>query len=410
MSVDYNDMLNDHLSYDVLKAELNNKSYLWKNLEHDENSVGDIVVPFQKQRASSVKLGAGPTAEDDISKAKYTRGSIAQSSRPLVWGSMIFNMMDILHHDGRVKQKSFLSTFLPKQVEQFTDTFAQKLNHGFLNSAALDTAQATGGADGVLSVSRVERFELDQKLRIDGQDYYVIGVNVNLNTITLADTRGGAATDISAEIASGVSIYDDSFHTGNQLSNLKSLLLSAANGGSANIYGVSKLASTYTQAVNVSGADITSNNILEKLFDAIATYRRKAKVGKLEMWMSYGPAAAIMKQLENDKGPYKTVPGSTKSSEYGFTEITIFGPETGAIKFVFLPEMDNDVIFGVVPGGMKIHSNKGIIKVKDPQGNMYHTIRSATNGFDYVTDLLFEGDIVVSEPSKMLAIHSIPAL
>jgi hypothetical protein len=406
MSAVYNDMLNDHLHYDLLKAELNVKNYLWKTLEHDEGATGDIIVPFQKQKATSVKLGAGPSASTDISQHKYTRGSLAQADRPKIWGSLKFDYEDIFHHDGRMKQKSFLGTFLPKQIQDFTTYFSQTVNHGFLNSEHLDKTAGTGSTAGVIAVNRIERFEVDQKINDGSTDYYVTAVNVNTDEITLSATRGGSGADISAIVAD-TELYQDGFDTGNRLSNLKSLLLSDANGGSANIYGVSKLASSFTQAINVSGASMTANNVLEKIFDAISVYRRKAKGGLVECWMSYKHFGQVMKTLEQDKGPYKAMPGSTKSSEYGFTEITIFGAETGAIKFVALPEMDDDVIVLANPKSMKIHSNKGINKVKSPDGNFYVVDRSASTGYSFITDMLFEGDIIVSQPSENLIIYDI---
>lgn len=406
MSAVYNDMLNEHLHYDLLKSELNEKSYLWKTIEKDDEATGDIIVPFQKQRATSVKLGGGPSATNDISQHKYTRGSLAQADRPKIWGTLKFDYEDIFHHDGRMKQKSFLGTFLPKQVDDFTKYFASTLNHGFLNSEHLDVATGTGSTAGVLAVSRIERFEVDQKLYIEGNNYYVTAVNVNGDTVTLSATRGGSAADVSS-IGADEKIYQDGFNTGNRLSNLKSLLLPEADGGAANIYGVSKTASVFTQAISVSGASMTSANVLTKIFDAIVVYRRKAKGGLVECWLSYKHFGQVMKTLEQDKGPYKAVPGTTKSSEYGFTEITIFGPETGAIKFVALPEMDDDIIVLANPKSMKIHSNRGINKVKSPDGNFYVTDRSSTTGYSFITDMLFEGDIIVHHPSENLILHSI---
>lgn len=409
MSADFNAMLNDHLHYGLLKEELEARNYLWKTLDHDDEVSGDIPVPFQAARSSSIKRGAGPTAVADITKHQYTRGSVAFADIPKVWGSMIFNWEDILNHDGRVKQKSFLGTFLPQQISDFTEKFAEDLNHGALNTARKDTAVAAGDASGNIEVNRIERYEVGEYLVFeDGEVGWVKTINVNTNIINVVTALGGSTGVDLTTVEAGDDIFKDGAQTAaNQMTSLRDALLSAANGGDTNIYGVSKLASPYTQAVNISGAAITATNILEKLFDGVATFRRKAKVGKLELWMSLKHLGSVMKTLEQDKGPYKMEPGSMKVNEYGFTEINVFGPKTGAIKVVGLQEMDDDVIFGIDTGSMKFHSVKGIQKVKTPDGNLYTVNRSATTGFDFVCDLYYRGDLIVSKPHRNCVFYSI---
>lgn len=277
MAQSFNDMLNDHLHYDLLKEKLEKKNYLWKTLEHDDEVAGDIIVPFETSRASTVKAGGGPTAVADISKHQYVRGSIALSALPKRWGSLIFNFEDILSHDGRVKQKSFLGTFLPKQIEDFTDYFATLLNHEILNAAYKDKAAGVGTVGGSLAVYRPERYEIGEKLILDpagaNLTVYVRTIDMNTSattgTITCYDAvSGGSAVDVSG-VAAGELIYKDGFQTGaNQMTSLRDALLSSANGGDSTIYGVSKAASKYTQAIQASGASMTASNVLETLLMA----------------------------------------------------------------------------------------------------------------------------------------------
>lgn len=416
MSADFNGMLNDHLTYDLLKQEIEKKSYLWSTLEHDDDVSGDIIVPFTSARASSVKAGEGPSAADDISKHGYIRGSISFTDIPKMWGSLAFNYEDILNHDGRVKAKSFLGKFLPEQVEDFTTLFAETINHTVLNTAAKDTAAGTGTVGGSLAVNRPERYEIGEKLVFDpagaNVSGYVRTVDINTSsttgTITVYNARtGGAVVDLSGVVATE-KIYKDGFQTAaNQMTSIRDALLSAANGGDTNIYGSAKTASKYTQAINILGSDITAANILSKLFDGYSVYKQKSKVGAAEIWLSFKHLGSIMKLLEQDKGPYKAVPGSTKSNEYGFTEITIFGPKAAGLKVVGMQEMDNDIIIIADPSSMKFHSVKGINKVKDPQGNLYTTNRSATTGFDFICDLYYRGDLIVSKPHRNAIFYSV---
>lgn len=404
MSADFNSMLNETLTYDLLKERIEKKNYLWRTIEHDDTVAGDIVVPFTASRASSVKAGNGPTAIADISKHGYTRGSVALSAIPRTWGSMIFNYEDILNNDGRVKEKSFLGKFLPEQIEDFTTYFAEEITHQTLNKAEKDTATATGTAGGVLEVNRVERFEIGEKLVLDAAGAnltaYVTAIDMNADAITVSATRGGAGLDVSG-VAAGETIHKEGRDlAANQMTSLRDALLSSVNGGDANIYGVAKTASKYTQAINVDGSGITAANILESLFDGLVEYRRKAKVGTNQIWVSMKHLGSCMKKLEQTKGAYKMVEGSMKVDEYGFTEITVFGPKTGAVKLVGIPELDDDIILGVDPKSMKFHSVKGIQKVKDPQGNMYTVSRDANSGFDFICDMYYRGDLIVSKPHR----------
>ena len=409
MSQDFNAMLNDHLHYDLLKQELEKKNYLWKTLEKDDEVAGDIIVPFEAAKASSIKRGGGPTAVSSITKYKYTRGSVSFDNIPKVWGSMIFNWEDIMTHEGRVKQKSFLGTFLPRQLEDFTVKFAEEINHAALNSAHKDEAVAAGTDQGVIEVKRIERYEIGEYVKFAGsEDGYVSAIDVNTNKITVVTTLGGSTGVDLTGVAADEKIYKDGADTSsNQMTSLRDALLTSANGGDANIYGVSKLASPFTQAINVDGSDITANNILSKLFDGIVTFRKKAKVGAMEVWVSFKHLGSIMKILEQDKGPYKMEPGSMKVNEYGFTEIMLWGPKTGAIKVVGLQELDDDVIYGIDPKSMKFHSVRGIQKVKTPDGNYYTVSRSETTGFDFVCDLYYRGDLIVSRPHRNCIWHSI---
>jgi hypothetical protein len=406
-----------HLHYDLLKEEIEAKNYLWKTLEHDDDVSGDIIVPFSSARASSVKAGGGPSALGDIAQNEYVRGSISQPNLPKTWASLLFNHEDIMSHEGKVKAKSFLGKFLPEQIEDMSLYFSESINHSVLNKAERDVAYAVGTAGGLLEVYRPERFEIGEKLIFDPAGANVTGyvraidMNKSNNTgeLTVYDARsGGAVVDLSG-VAAGEKIYKDGFQTSaNQMTSLRDALLSSANGGDTNIYGVTKTASKYTQATNISGADITASNILTKLFDGITIFKRKSKVGVVEIWLSLKWLAAIQKLLEQDKGPYKAIPGSMKTNEFGFTEITIFGPKSGGIKVVGLQELDDDVIYGIDPKSMKFHSIKGIQKVKSPDGNFYTVNRDTSNGYSFVTDMLYRGDLVISKPHRNCVFYGVP--
>ena len=86
---DFQNMLNEYLSIDLLKIELKKQDYFLSKVDMNEGAKGGTVpVPFEGQYASSVEFGQ--LADDtDISKYKYVRGTLFPTVE--AWGSMLFN-------------------------------------------------------------------------------------------------------------------------------------------------------------------------------------------------------------------------------------------------------------------------------------------------------------------------------
>lgn len=410
MSREYNNMLNEYLHYDLMKEEIEKKSYLWKTAEHDMDFVGsDLIIPFQSTKATSVKSGGGPIAVNQISMHKHVRGTVNYASAPKIWAAAKFEREDLFDHEGKLNKGSFLGNYLPQQIEDLSEYFAEVVNHQILNTKQIDKVKTTTDlTHGIIEVNRIERFQLGQKVTIDsGADKtgWVGQVDINKGTITIMNAlSGGAALDLTG-VAVGEKIYNDGFKD-SSLSSLRDLLLAIENGGSANIFGVSKTSSVFTQALNISGADITKANIIEKLFDAYSKYKRICKVGASEVWMSYKHLGSLMAKVEETKSPYKVTPTQTKAGLYNWDEFEIFGPK-GKLRVVAIPEFDDDVMFLMDPKSFKIHSNKGIVKIKDANGNFYTVIRDEADDFKYVTDMVFKGEFVLHHPHRDAVIHSI---
>jgi hypothetical protein len=227
--------------------------------------------------------------------------------------------------------------------------------------------------------------------------------------VTLSLTRGGAAADVSAyTTAQNAKFYHDGVDvTGSTVfSSLRSQLLSAANGGSANLFGQSKLAYPFLQAVQIDGSAITAANILENIFDGYTTVRTKAKGNAREVLMSYKNLGSIMKIIEAQKGAFKVRPESEKASEYGWTTIEIGSVSGIYLKFVGIQEMDDDLIYYIDWSAVKMHSNGLIRKHRSPDGLEYYVVRN-TSGYQYIIDIAMYGEFVVNKPGHCGVIHSI---
>lgn len=404
----FQDMLNEYLPYSLLKEEFIRRDFLISKVDKKNDwKGGKLIVPFQGAFASSVSFGS-LTAATDISEDDYVRGEI--STCPEIWGSMKFNHRDLMEHNGKVNEQSFLK-LLPGAIEDFMDQFKFAVSQNLLTGNHYDSLTADATAGGVLTVKRVERFTLGQKIQVydavaGSTTCYVIAINVNADQITVSATRGGLAVDMSTyDLVNTPKIYLDNART-NSMTNLRASLLTVGNGGSATLYGQTKTAYPFLQSLNLDGSTITASNIHQKIFAHMATLSQKGKGKPTTAIMSYKWLGNIMAAVETSKGPYKVAENSTKASLYGWTSITIHGP-TGMVECVGVQEMDDDVIFVMDWRSLQFHSNGWFQKRTAPDGKQYYEVRETT-GYYYIIDIGLFGDLVVSRPSYCGIIANIP--
>lgn len=406
----FQDMLNEYLPNKLLKEELVKRDYILSNIELDQKwKGGKLIVPFKAAGASSLKMG-GLTAGSDISQHKYVRGSIDDYKE--LWGSMIFDHRDIMDHSGRVVEDSFLKIF-PDQLEDFMSYMKMMTSILIGTGPHFATATANGTAGGLLEVDHIDRFELDQKVILKDNDtaaaaYYVIAINVNTDIVTLSATRGGAAADISAyTVAQEAKCYIDNGDT-EFFTTIRTVLLTAANGGSATVHGKSKLAYPFLQAVNVDGSSISATNILDKLIDSYTEVRKRAKGRADTFLMSYKHFGSVLKALENKANGasnWNVSMEDKKASLYGWDEIVI-NTVKGKLKIVGIQEWDDDTIPLLDMKSMVFRSNGMFQKRKSPEGEEYFEIRNTT-GFQYIVDICLFGELEVSKPGQNGIIYGI---
>lgn len=407
----FQDMLNEYLPNKLLKEELLKRDYILSNIEKDDKwKGGKLIVPFKAAGASSVKMG-GLTGASDISEDKYVRGSIDDYKE--MWGSMIFNHRDLMDHSGKIVEDSFLK-ILPDAVEDFMEyiKMVASIQMGTGPHFAKVT-DATNAATGLMVVDHIDRFVLGQKCILDDDNsatlaVYVIAIDVNTDTVTLSLTRGGAAADVSAyTVAQNAKFYTDGAET-TSFTSIRSVLLSAANGGSATVHGQSKLAYPFLQAVNVNGASITASNILDKLFDAYTEVRKKAKGRADRFVMSYKHFGSILKLIENKSNGaanWQITVEDKKASLYGWDEVVINSVK-GKLTIVGIQEWDDDVIALMDMKAMVFRSNGFFQKRKSPEGMEYFEVRN-TSGYQYIIDISLFGELEINKPGHCGIIYGI---
>jgi hypothetical protein len=412
----FSDMLNEYLPNDLLKEEIIKRDYLLNKVEKDNNWLGGtLVVPFEGAKASSIKFGS-LTASNDIAEYNYQRGQI--TTQPEVWGTLKFNERDLMEH-GAISEQNFLK-ILPGQIDDFMQLMKETVSVNMLGAANFASLTVDGTAGGVAEVDHVERFVIGQKVTlVDGDtaqaDYYVIAVDLNGGTlkrgsVTLSASRGGAAANISAyTVAQSAKFYHDGVLVGgvvtNRFTSLRDSLLSAANGGTASLYGKTKVTFPYLQAVNVDGSAVTATNIVEAIFDAYTRVRSVGRGNADTVLMSYKHLGSVMKIIETQKGGFKVSANQTKANQYGWTEIDITTVK-GKLTVVGIQEADDDVIMLLDWSALKFYSNGFFKKRKAPDGKEYFEERNSS-GYVYIVDMCLFGDLVLQAPSRCGIIHSI---
>ena len=407
----FQSMLNEYLPNRMIMEELVKRDWFLSNLEIDNGWQGSkIIVPFKGAGASSVEFGQLADVAD-ISQSQYVRGSI--DSYVEAWASLVFNHRDLLDAEGKIPEATFLK-ILPGEVDSMVDYFKQVVSTSLGSGSHFAQLATDGQVGGTFEVDHIDRFQVGQKLVLDDSDsspltVYVIAINVNAatagtGTVTVSLTRSGGAADVSAyTVAAGAKCYHPGALAG-AFTSIREVLLSAANGGSATVHGVSKLAWPVLQAVNINGSSVTASNILDKLFDGYTEVRRKAKGNANTILMSFKHLGSVMKLLETQKGPF-AVTKQPSASIYGWTEIEITSVK-GTLKLVGIVEMDDDVIMYLDLKSMVFRTRGGFRKRKSPEGKEYYEVRG-TDGFKYVVDMCLFGQLEVNAPGHNAIMHSI---
>lgn len=402
---DFQSMLNEYLPNELLKEEFVKRDYVIRTCEKDDGwDGGGLIVPFRGAAASSVKFG-GLTDQANIASSQFVRGKVDGPKE--VWGSLIFKHRDLMEH-GKVSEQNFLR-LLPDEIEDFMDYMKNIVSTNFLNGEAFDSTYLVATLnDGKVKVNRPDKYMVGQLVQFTTVDAtlvtaYVSAIDINTQIVTFVTARNGATpVDFSASaggknLAVGAKMYNDSAQ-GNSFSSIRDALLSAANGGTAALYGKTKTTWTYLQAINIDGSDITGANMMEKIFKALVKVRLFGKGAPSEVLMSITNLGYCMAIIEAQKGSFNVVADSQKASQYGWMEIMVGSPTATPIKLVGINEANDDTIMFIDWRGIKFYSNGFFQKRQSPDGQEYFQIRDTT-GYSYILDICLFGELVVQRPS-----------
>jgi hypothetical protein len=411
----FQDMINDFLPNELLMTEMNDNVYVLNKCEKDDSwtGQGDLIVPFEGAVASSIRYGK-LTAAANIADDVFVRGKVTKQKE--IWGTMRFYSRDLMEHKS-VSVKNFLQ-ILPGRIDRFIQRKKNAVSTNLLIGAHVAKTTATSTAnDGVVTIDRPDRLEINQLLQYTTSDStdvtsYVKSVNLSLKQAVLVTARGGSTVVNFAaagkDLAVGAKFYNEDAED-NAFTSMRDALLSAANGGSATLYGETKLSYPYLQAINVDGGAgglaITAENIVDSLFDAGLDITLLGKGNPTDIVLSLKRWGAVVKVLQHAKGSYNVIPGSLKTNELGWKEISI-GGHKGEFKVIGVHEADDDLAMFIDWRAFKFYSNGGFRKEMSPDGLEYFTVRGE-DGYQYIIDLCLFGELVCQIPSYCGVVYGI---
>lgn len=413
----FQDMLNEYLTYPLLRNESLKRLYFLNKAQKDEGWLGgDMIVPFQGSRSSNFRMGK-LTPKERLNQSLYIRGKVDKYKK--AWGSLIFNHEDLIQHD-KISEQNFLK-LLPDEIEAFMDYMKECVSLQLTGEKSFAKATEDGEAEGTIKVNRVDRFHINQYVNIQDSDSqvfaFVKAIDINTNIVSFVTALGGTtAADLSTiEVDKGAAFYYDGIQRGTDpdknesFNSLRLALLSQANGGDATLYGQSKTAYPYLQATNINGSGITDQNFLQTIFKGYTQMLQKNRgMASHDVVMSLPNLGRAMSLIETQKGGFKVMPRDRKAELYFWKEIEIMSVSGQTLKLVGIQEMDDDVCIYLDTKALQFKTNGGFRKVNYGTSNNFY-IERTEDGPTYICDMFLFGEFVVSKPANCGIIHSIPA-
>lgn len=413
---DFNGMLKKYLPYKMLIAEVIKRNYVMQKinkLTSYKGGVGELA--FEAGAASSFRYGKL------VSSAKITQKRVVKGflkGYKEIWGAMKFNYHDLQRHGDM--EKSFLANLLT-EIPRFTEALSALISLQILNGPALCVVTGIANiATGKIIVDKPQLLEYGQLVQIGlvASEYegYVAAIDMNAKEVTITSDMALATPINLATVAVGDELrIEGGFDAALHFSSLRDQLLSATNGGTAQLFTLDKVKYPFLQAYNHSGSTVAAGNVLGPIFDAYARSKEIGKLGNVsDVIMSYKLFGMAMKELEvpavGGVGTGRQFTAQDKAvNAFGFTSITVASVDGGApLKLVAVNEMRDDIMFGIDWSTIDLHSNGMIERVVSPDGNEFYTERTE-NGHVYITDIRFFGEVVCKMPCYNFVIHSIPA-
>lgn len=397
-------MLKEYTPHSMFIDKMEKVNWFYRKLKKDQSWTGGVyIVPFEGGEYSSLSHGA-LTASNDVADMTPVEGSI--SSQPELWGTMKFQERDLERH-GDLEQ-SFMK-ILPGKVSQFMDRMEERISILLLNDGSIATATGDGQVGGTIVVDRPERFTIGEKVSVDDDNSspasgYVTAINMATKTLTIKDARSsGSAVDLSGyTTAQNAKVYLPNGTTAG-FTGLASQLLSAANGGAASSFGVTKTSYPYLQAQQFSASSVADGQDLLDLFlDAMYDTQQLGKSKANSVVCSLKNFKVISKVLQ----AAKQIEGDVEAG-YGYAKLQMVGA-AGSMEIIGLRDMPDQKAY-ILDWETLVLAGSDFFKKKRHLNGEEYFIERATTGYSYIVDIKFFGDLICLRPSANGVVHSIPS-
>lgn len=409
----FNEVLKRYTPFKMIMEEVKQRNWFIESVQKKTDWVGGTMeIPIELASGGSLSWGS-LVDENDIADGVSKVLTLTSADLKECWGAMKFTSKDLARHSDL--KRSYLE-LLPGKLTSFANEMSEQVSNSLFGDGSLATvtvASALGaGTQGIIRVDSTHFLKVGMKVVVDDGDSapasgYITAIDANLNDVKVETTRaGGTQTDLTAyTVAQGAKLYIDGAQS-NGPTKLQDLLLSAANGGSAQVYnaGFNKAIYPALQAINVSGSAFTQATLLKDYYNSFMTILEKGK-GNLnkKLVIPFSHMGIITNQLE----ARKEYVAEERKAGYGFTSLKVMGPD-GAAEFVAVRGCQKTKAFVLDMETVHLCGNKFFKRDVDANGNEFY-VKRATTGKVNIVDTAFEAEVVITNLSHNGIIHSIPS-
>ena len=403
---------------------------------------GPIQVPFDAGEQSNYQSGGGLVPLEDIAPDLYKRGVI--SGYKYVHGALQFQARDLEQLGGgtMVPRDAFLQVKVAEKIQRNKARFKFNLSHAILNGGALVRATANLTAN-TITVNRPNNLTRGQKLVLQNtasgatphrQEVWVQKINSNTRVVTLATDKtlgtAVALTPANYTLANAPVLFNPGDENpANRLTSLPDQILTAANGGSANLFGIPKTDHQFLQAINVDDAQgsNTREAVLDKIFDTAQTLIHQGQpateggngmrmnedgmrsatgraFGSMKVLVSLEKVGLFKKYFRDKRESYFKV---TKGKDLTFFDASRFKISTATdevLDIIGVKSMPDDRAYFIGDDTLMFYTLNYMGTYKDPQGNRWVIERDNSYGWSFVTDFYLYGEYIVKRPAGCAAL------
>lgn len=410
----FNEVLKRYTPFKMILEEVKKRNWFIETVNKKTDWNGGVMeIPIELASGGSMAWGQ-LVDENDIADGVSKVLTLTASDLKECWGAMNFRQKDLNRHDDL--KKSYLE-LLPGKLNSFSGEMSEQVSNTIFGDGSLATVTTASSAgastQGIVIVDNTHFLKVGMKVYFDDNDSapastYIGAIDINTGAVKCVTTRGGSTqTDLTAmSVAQGAKMYIEGAQAQGP-TKLKDLLLSAANGGLAQVYNAGFDKSIYPalQAVNINGSTFTQATLLKDYYKAFFTILEKGK-GNLnkKMVIPFSHMSVITAQLEGQKQYVAT----DKKAGYGFTSVSVMGPD-GVAEFVAVRGCSKTLAYVLDMETVHLCGNQFFKRDKDANGNEFY-VKRATTGKVNIVDTAFEAELVISNLSHNGIIHSIPAV